>query len=151
MGWDYDKIIETFNHADTEAIGKIKLPSRRSKDFLAWPHEKSCAFTVRSAYNLGLMQRDLNDCTTSSSMPDGERKLWSNLWKGGVPPKVKVFTWKLATNALPTRCRKFTRKMEQADTCLATVWLSRDELPCNGGVPTSLSPETSHASTLGTP
>jgi hypothetical protein len=64
------------------------------------------------------MQRDLNDCTTSSSMPDGERKLWSNVWKGGVPPKVKVFTWKLATNALPTRCRKFTRKMEQANTCL---------------------------------
>jgi hypothetical protein len=40
------------------------------------------------------------------------------VWKGDVPPKVKVFAWKLARNALPTRRRKFTKKIEQEDTCL---------------------------------
>jgi hypothetical protein len=110
LGWDHDKIIRTFNSADAEAIRKIKILSRRTEDFLAWPHEKSGIFTVRSAYNLGLMQRDLNGCTASSSRPDGERKLWSNVWKGDVPLKVKVFTWKLARNSLPTWRRKFTKR-----------------------------------------
>jgi hypothetical protein len=34
-----------------------------------------------------------------------------------VPPKVNVFTWKLARNALPTRKSKFQRNIEHQDTC----------------------------------
>jgi hypothetical protein len=81
-----------FNQADVEAIEKIKLPSRPCEDFLAWSLEKSGFFTVRSAYKLGLKLRDIDSAAGSSSAPDGDRKLWSNVWKGNVPPKVNVFT-----------------------------------------------------------
>jgi hypothetical protein len=66
---------------------------------------------------LGLKLRDLKESTASSSAPDGERKLRKNIWKNDVPLKVNVFIWKLAWNALPTRRRKFTRKMEKEDIC----------------------------------
>jgi hypothetical protein len=66
---------------------------------------------------LGLLLCD-QDSSTSSIRPAGDRTLWKNVWKGGVPPKVNVFIWKLARNALPTRRRKFTRKMEKWGTCL---------------------------------
>jgi hypothetical protein len=85
---------------------------------LAWSFEKIGMFTVRSAYNLGLLHRDKSECSASSAAPDGERNLWKNVWKGSVPPKVNVFTWKLARNALPIRRRKFNRNIEQMDTCL---------------------------------
>jgi hypothetical protein len=107
-----------FNQADVDAIGKIKIPSWHTEDFIAWPLEKSGLFSVRSAYDLGLKLRDLNIGTASSSAPEGGRRLWNNVRKGGVPPKVNVFIWKLARNALPTRRRKFTRNMEHGDTCL---------------------------------
>jgi hypothetical protein len=91
--------------------------------------------TVRSAYDPGLKLRDLNVGAASSSVLDGERKLWNNVWKGGVPPKVNVFMWKLARNALPTRSRKFTRNKEQEDICLLC----------------GLAPETSYHATVECP
>jgi hypothetical protein len=116
--WDYGKLTEIFNQGGAEIIAKIKLPRRRTEDFLAWSLEKAGMFTIRSAYNLGLQHRDKNECSASSVAPDGERNLWKNVWKGSVPPKVNVFTWKLARNALPTRRNKFNRNIEQMDTCL---------------------------------
>lgn len=50
--WDFDKLHSLFNSADVEAISKIKLPQRRSEDFIAWHMEKSGVFSVRSAYSL---------------------------------------------------------------------------------------------------
>ena len=53
-GWDFDKLIHTFNLPNVEEIAKIKIPSRLPEDFIAWHPEKSGMFIVRSAYNLAL-------------------------------------------------------------------------------------------------
>lgn len=90
--WDQDKLKRIFNQADAEIIAKIKVPQRQAEDFLAWPLEKSGIFSVRSAYSPGLQQRDRAECSASSDRSDGERRLWNKIWKGCVPPKVKVFT-----------------------------------------------------------
>ena len=58
-----------------------------------------------------------NDVQSSSTAPEGERKLWSHIWSGRVPPKVNLFAWKLAKNSLPTRKAKFHRRLETSDTC----------------------------------
>lgn len=107
-----------FNVADVEAIMKIKIPSRLADDFLAWQLEKSGIFSVRSAYNLAFRLTHMQDTPTSSSNPGGERKLWAHVWGGRVPPKVNVFTWKLAKDMLPTRRAKFVRHLEVGDRCL---------------------------------
>lgn len=106
-----------FNAADADAIAKIKIPPRRMEDFLAWPLEKSGLFAVCSAYDLGLRLQNLYTCAASSSASDGSRKLWQHVWKGNVPPKVNVFTWKLCRDALPTRRRKYIKHMEKEDVC----------------------------------
>ncbi|XP_071676918.1 uncharacterized protein [Lolium perenne] len=41
----------------------------------------------------------------------------SPVWKANVPPKVRVFGWRLATDTLPTRNNKFNRNLELDDTC----------------------------------
>ncbi|RCV30978.1 hypothetical protein SETIT_6G139500v2 [Setaria italica] len=78
------------------------------EDFLAWPLEKTGIFTVRSTYNLALELQNLNTSTASSVAPEGDRRLWNNVWKGG----------KLSRNALPTRRRKFVKNIELEDTCM---------------------------------
>jgi hypothetical protein len=115
--WDYNKIVGIFNLADVEAILKINLPVRPSEDFLAWAMEKSGLFSVRSAYNLALNLENLEKSWASSRAPNGERKLWKNVWNGNVPPKVNVFTWKLCKDALPTKHGKYKRKMEVEGVC----------------------------------
>lgn len=73
--WDVDKLIHLFNPADVEEITKIKIHVRSSEDFIAWHWEKSGIFTVRSAYNLSLKLQHGQNVQSSSSAPDGERKL----------------------------------------------------------------------------
>ena len=77
------QIFALFNPADVEAIAKIKLPARRTT---AWHFEKTCLFSVRSVYNLALKLRNY-ESTPSSSCPDGERKLLSNIWRPNVHQK----------------------------------------------------------------
>ena len=87
------------------------------EDFIAWHMEKSGLFSVRSAYNLALRIKRGQGTSSSSSAPDGARKVWSRVWSGQVPPKVNVFTWKLARDSLPTRRAKYIRHLEASDTC----------------------------------
>ncbi|WVZ60335.1 hypothetical protein U9M48_010378 [Paspalum notatum var. saurae] len=116
-GWDRDKLLRIFDQIDREAILNIKLPARKTDDFLAWHGEKSGSFTVRSAYNLGWRLQHIDDATASSSVPSGDRVLWSRVWEGNVPPKVKVFIWKLCKDILHTRANKYARKLEEGSRC----------------------------------
>lgn len=89
--WDYNKLHGLFCPTDVDVISRIRLPARRSEDFIAWHPEKTGIFSVRSAYNLALMEQFREDAVSSSSNPMGDRKLWSNLWGCDAPPKVKIF------------------------------------------------------------
>ncbi|RLN15823.1 hypothetical protein C2845_PM02G17800 [Panicum miliaceum] len=115
--WDFDKLIHIFNPEDVEEISKIKIPAPSSEAFIAQHMEKTGIFTVRSAYNLALRIKRGQDLQSSSSAPDGERRLWSGVWSGQVPPKVNVFIWKLARDSLPTRRAKFILRLEHSDIC----------------------------------
>ena len=93
--WDFNKLIAMFNPADADAIARIKIPTRASEDVLAWHFDRTGTFTVRSAYNLAMQLKHKQGEEASSSSPNGERNIWSNIWKTRVPAKVKIFAWKL--------------------------------------------------------
>ena len=114
-GWGFDKLIHIFNPADVEEIAKIKIPARASKDSLRgiWRRQVFLLSAAPTALNIKRGQ----GVQSTSSAPNGERKLWSRVWSGQVPPKVNVFIWKLAKDILPTRRAKFIRRMEVSDIC----------------------------------
>jgi hypothetical protein len=82
---------------DAAKVVKIRLPSYAEDDLLAWHYDRSGLFMVRSAYKLAL-EADQDDRlrTGSSSRPDGSRTLYNEIWLAKVPPKVKVFAWRLS-------------------------------------------------------
>jgi hypothetical protein len=43
--------------------------------------------------------------------------MWEMIWKANVPPKIKTFGWKLASNALGVQVHRCRRKMEVMPTC----------------------------------
>ncbi|BAS93429.1 Os05g0331700 [Oryza sativa Japonica Group] len=53
----------------------------------------------------------------SSTATNGERKLWENVWKADVQPKVKIFAWKLAHDRLPTWENKRKRRIQPVGIC----------------------------------
>lgn len=116
--WDFEKLIGYFNSADADAIAKIKLPAGQSEDFIARNLEKTGQISIRSAYSLAVNLQRHEHQSSSNSAPDGDRKLWSNIWQGGVPPKVNVFVWKLCRDKLPTRNNKLARNLKIGASCL---------------------------------
>jgi hypothetical protein len=76
---------------------KIRIPKIDGEDFAACNPDPEGIFSVRNAYNSALMNRSNTSGNGSSTNPNGERKLWDLIWKANVPPKIRVFGWKLAS------------------------------------------------------
>jgi hypothetical protein len=82
---------------------RIRLWGRDEEDFIAWNYERSGLFSVRSAYKLALELDQANIRYDScSSVPDGSRSLYKEIWSANVPPKVRLFAWKVTQQGLAT-------------------------------------------------
>jgi hypothetical protein len=82
---------------------------------MVWHYERvgysQCAYILGS-----MLQYKIHNEATSSSA-NGDRKLWRGISNAQVPPKVKLFAWRVANACLPTRLNKFKRHLEKAATC----------------------------------
>jgi hypothetical protein len=63
------------------------------------------------------MRLQYQDQMASSAEPKKREKLWSNIWKANVPPKVGMFAWRLTSNALASNTNKKVRHIIDDDTC----------------------------------
>jgi hypothetical protein len=100
-GWNVRLVQEIFLPHDAEEILKTKIPNQTTYDKIAWHYEKDGNFSVRSAYKLAYTIREGIGNSTSNN-PNGERKIWTNIWKALVPNKVRVISWRLASDNLPS-------------------------------------------------
>ncbi len=113
--WDEQVVKRIFWPMDAELILTIRLSARAEEDFLAWHPDKWGVFSVRSAYKLALQLAAIDNGLGSSEAETS--KAWNLVWKCNVPQKVKVFTWRAATNSLATMENKNKRKLEATGTC----------------------------------
>jgi hypothetical protein len=99
--WDTHMIRTCMYPHDADEVLKIRLSERIPDDFVVWHYERSGMFSVKSAYKLAL-EIDQSDTrqTGSSSRPDGSSKLYQEIWSAKVPPKVRIFAWKLSQDGL---------------------------------------------------
>jgi hypothetical protein len=91
---------DTFLPIDVDAILRIKLPRQNHDDVIAW---LLAIFSVKLAYKLAFNELPIQcNYGASSSSPAGDDIVWKRIWSASVPPKVKHFAWKTASNALAT-------------------------------------------------
>jgi hypothetical protein len=106
MAWKADVLAEYFWPHDVDQIPNIRLPRVPVADFIAWHYEKTCVFTVKSAYRLAM--EELWNSTRngqSTSRNQGDRAIWKNYWRIPIPHKVLVFGWKVIHNG-PRRAKE---------------------------------------------
>ena len=115
--WRTDHLHRFFHPADIDIISKIRMSPRLAKDILAWAPETNGIFTVRSAYQFAMDERERPLATAMSRAPDGRRAIWKTIWGCPAPPKVRVFAWRIVTNSLATWANKFSRHLELSDIC----------------------------------
>ncbi|KAL0345935.1 UNVERIFIED_CONTAM: hypothetical protein Sradi_4424800 [Sesamum radiatum] len=110
--WNLGLIKSEFHPHDAECILGIDLRGSPERDKLIWHYGKQGRFSVGSAYHV---VRLINGEAGASCVPPS----WHFIWKSKAQPKVLLFAWRAARNALPTlsqlRCRgvRVERNMQQ--------------------------------------
>lgn len=117
--WNEQTLAQNFIHADAQAIRRIPL-GRARDDFWAWEGERHGLYTVRSAYR-ALVEKETQERDFKSGQPShsagNNNPLWRKIWKIKVPPKVRVFWWRVAHDFIPSRANLFHRHIERLGTC----------------------------------
>uniref|UniRef100_A0A803P5C9 RAB6-interacting golgin n=1 Tax=Cannabis sativa TaxID=3483 RepID=A0A803P5C9_CANSA len=89
------------------------LPHNKDKDEIVWEYDSSGIFSVKSAYHLAFSHQDL----PSTSSPDNSKKFWSKIWTSKIPPKVKIFIWRLLSQAIPVAFSLYKKCILDSPLC----------------------------------
>jgi hypothetical protein len=116
-----DLLAEHFIPMDIEAICSISLNTQHLEDLWAWHYEKSGVLSARSVYRLLVdmkkRKEDWLDERSAGSNTARYGKLWKKLWKVQIPPKLRMFLWRLALYSMPTRDVCCHRHMADTPAC----------------------------------
>lgn len=116
--WDVNLIRHLFYPYDAEEILKLRTLNLGEGDLIAWHHEKSGLFSVKSACRLALiLKQSQGEVGNSSSAMNGERRLWNIIWKANVPQKIRIFAWKAASNSLAVQVNRVKHHQTIQGTC----------------------------------
>lgn len=84
--WDEDISTNLFNERDQRYIRRIFLSEIQTADCLYWSKDSTWLYSVRSAYRLLPVQKNLWQRHDSGS-------IWNKLWRIKAPPKVINCLW----------------------------------------------------------
>ena len=111
--WNESLIREIFVHFDAEAI--LRTPCRGlNADTWSWAKEKHGMYIVRSAYQMLNDKCRLLQGDGPGSSSDGD---WKLIWKLEVPPKVRIFWWRVMHEFLPAKQILHRRHIERIAAC----------------------------------
>jgi hypothetical protein len=120
--WREDMVMSIFIRFDAEEILKIPVCLRRINDFWAWHENPRGLFTVASAYIMLVRTKSSRenyiDQREDSSNAMSQSKEWSSIWKAPVPPKVRMFLWRLAWHSIPSAEVLHRRNLSTSTACV---------------------------------
>jgi len=116
--WDEQLVRRSFVEPEAAEILKIKPGMSLVSDVKAWAFEKHGQYSVRSAYRLlKVEQAAMAMAATGETGASGERQHWQTVWKLDVPPKVRVFWWRVLHNSLPSKFELKRRHVAKESFC----------------------------------
>ncbi|KAA3460000.1 reverse transcriptase [Gossypium australe] len=110
--WNREEIEYTFGADEVDKILRIPLAQSPHDDFLVWRGEPTEVFSVKSTYKL-LQSLDPIAYAVHFSYFDFYKKLWST----ELPTKIKINTWKVSWNYIPTRVNLSLKKLASDSSC----------------------------------
>jgi hypothetical protein len=120
--WNDDALNHNLLLLDVEAVKLIPLRCVK-EDFWEWSAERHCLYTVRSACcilsEFEAHERAFVGCLPSHSEASRDLR-WKKLWKQKVPPKVRVFWWRVMHDFMPSQAslnRQYIDPIANCESC----------------------------------
>ncbi|KAL2944426.1 hypothetical protein RDABS01_032773 [Bienertia sinuspersici] len=111
QSWNANKVWNWFKRDSAQRILSTYLPKEEIEDEIIWCQEENGDYSVKSGYWYLQNQRKRGRNHT-------ETKFWKRLWKTPMSQRWRMFCWKLAHNALPTKENLSKRKITQNSSCV---------------------------------
>uniref|UniRef100_A0A803PUH4 Reverse transcriptase n=1 Tax=Cannabis sativa TaxID=3483 RepID=A0A803PUH4_CANSA len=111
--WKTDMIHAYFHKDDIPWILGTPVDIQE-EDVLTWPLSSKGHYLVKSGYRVA---RELNVCPTRCSNMDQIKAWWKMWWHLQLPPRIKLFGWKLCHNWLPAKSNLIHRGMQIDPVC----------------------------------
>ncbi|KAF4399926.1 hypothetical protein G4B88_021140 [Cannabis sativa] len=102
-----------FSQADIDRILTIPLSLFPHDDVLVWNHSFTGIYNVKFGYQLVVSLAEQEDSTCSSSI----EHWWSTFWKMKLPPKVRIFVWKIFHTSLLVAADLYRRHIATSPYC----------------------------------
>lgn len=101
--WDIPKISSLFRQEDVNKILKIRPSYTGNQDILYWRYGTTGKYSVKTGYHL---QKNLDREAHMAQIPDSPHvspvnNMLARLWRINIPPKIKMFWWKVFHNGVP--------------------------------------------------
>lgn len=94
--WDVMRLATICHPHELEAIRKIHLLGTDREDRCYWILERKGHYTVKSVYWSLYNKFHYTDDTSRASSSNSRSSIWDKIWNLQVPPKTKLFIWKVA-------------------------------------------------------
>jgi hypothetical protein len=118
--WDEQAVRNTLCAIEAEEILKLRPGARLPVDIDAWAYEKNGMFFVRSCYRLLKHESGQKEAfklnEPGSSM---DSTWWRKVWNLQVPPKVRIFWWRVLQGFLPSKSELKRRHVAKENHCEA--------------------------------
>lgn len=123
--WNHTKLSSLFLNYETEAIKRVPIDSLGTSDSRYWRYSKKGLYTVKSAYwkTHNCNHDNNNDQAGSTSCTPIP---WSRIWNLKLPPKVKIFLWKTAQNAIAAEANLKAHHVSCQSRCVLCGYFNAD-------------------------
>ncbi|KAL5781846.1 hypothetical protein ACOSP7_006875 [Xanthoceras sorbifolium] len=111
--WSVNRLKECFSAFDCGSIMSIPLSFKERFDDWVWHFEKKWVYSVQNGYILALSVKSKGERSDSSLL----QKWWKVLWHLNIPPKVRIFIWRLYYDVVPALLNLVVRKILVSPLC----------------------------------
>ena len=115
--WKMDLVRSIFLPHEAATILKILISFRLPDDQLVWIGNKRGSFTVKSAYYIAMRMVDDQEFGECSAV-HSQTSFWKVIWHLNIPPKIRIFAWRVCKNGLPTMLNLRSRGLNISGFCL---------------------------------
>lgn len=100
MEWDAEKINDICLPFEAKDIMNVYIAGLNAQDKRYWRFKKKGSYSVKTGYysHIKYQVNEEDNCKNiSSSYKDS---LWSTIWGLKIPPKIRIFVWKMALDII---------------------------------------------------